>query len=154
MLHVENRSLRFLLLALSLLLPVLACVEYPGVPRDIGLGAVGQLPPAVADGTDSESEEVTFGREVQLELRDFELVPADITVAAGEVTFTLVNAGRFTHDFRVEGEGVDEKSPRVAAGRTDEWSITLAPGIYHISCPISNHEDRGMIGTMTVVPSD
>jgi plastocyanin len=154
MVQVERRSLRILLMALAFLLPVLACVEYPGVPRDIGLGAVGQLPPAVGGGTDSAGEEATFGREVQLELRDFELVPADITVSAGEVTFTLVNAGRFTHDFRVEGEGVDEKSPRVAAGRTDEWSITLAPGIYHISCPISNHEDRGMIGTMTVVPSD
>jgi plastocyanin len=151
--HVENRSLRFLLLALSLLLPVLACVEYPGVPRG-GLGAVGQLPPAVAGGTDSAGEEATFGREAQLELRDFELVPADITVTAGEVTFTLVNAGRFTHDFRIEGEGVDEKSPRVAAGRSHEWSITLAPGIYDISCPISNHSDRGMVGTMTVVPSD
>lgn len=154
MVQVERRPLRILLMTLAFLLPVLACVEYPGVPRAIGQGTGSQLPASATAESDSEDGQVAFVREVQLELRDFELVPSDLTASAGEITFTLVNAGRFTHDFRVEGEGVDEKSPRVAAGRTDEWSITLAPGVYHISCPISNHEDRGMVGTLTVTPSD
>jgi uncharacterized cupredoxin-like copper-binding protein len=80
------------------------------------------------------------------------LFPGAITVPAGEITFVLTNAGRYTHDFRIEGEGVDEKSPRVAAGRTGEWTITLTPGEYNISCPISNHADRGMTGTLLVTP--
>ncbi len=91
------------------------------------------------------------GRVAEIDLRDFELVPADLTLTSGEITFILSNAGRFTHDFRVEGAGVDAKSPRVGAGRTDEWSITLDPGEYVISCPISNHADRGMVGTLIVV---
>ncbi len=144
----------FLIIAL-----VVACGEYPGVPRqlagDSGLGSAS-LPPAggseVDSGSTSGSSQVVSGNAAQIELKDFELVPVDLTVSAGEVTFTLVNGGRFTHDFRIKGEGLDEKSPRISAGRTGEWAITLAPGIYHISCPISNHADRGMVGTLTVIP--
>jgi uncharacterized cupredoxin-like copper-binding protein len=75
-----------------------------------------------------------------------------MTVKAGTITFVLTNEGRYTHDFRVEGQGVDERAPKVGRGRSREWEITLAPGSYNISCPISNHADRGMIGTLEVVP--
>jgi uncharacterized cupredoxin-like copper-binding protein len=114
------------------------------------------LPPAnefnaTSSGLASSSQ-IVIGNAVRIELRDFELVPSDLTVPAGEVTFTLINAGRYTHDFRVEGENLDEKSPRISAGRTGEWKIKLEPGVYRISCPISNHADRGMVGTLTVTP--
>ncbi len=129
-----------------------AACEYPGVDR--GLSATGaSLPPVggVDSGSSSDNGQVVAGRIAEIALRDFELVPADLTVSSGEITFILSNDGRFTHDFRVEGEGVDEKSPRVGAGRDGEWNITLDPGEYVISCPISNHADRGMVGTLIVV---
>ncbi len=140
-----------------LILAVLACGEYPGVPRQLaGYSADGSsLPPAAGsetDGSTSGSSQVVVGNNVEIELRDFEIVPSDLTLTAGNVTFTLVNAGRYTHDFRIEGEGLDEKSPRISAGRTDEWAVALAPGVYQLTCPISNHSDRGMIGTLTVTP--
>lgn len=141
----------FIFTAIAVALICAAC-EYPGVDR--GLTATGaSLPPVggVDSGSSAENGQVVTGRIAEIELRDFELVPADLTMSSGEITFTLSNGGRFTHDFRVEGEGVDEKSPRVGAGRTDEWSITLDPGEYRISCPISNHADRGMAGTLIVV---
>ena len=143
--------------AFVLILAVLACGEYPGVPRQLaGYSADGSsLPPAAGsetDGATSGSSQVVFGNNVEIELRDFEIVPSDLTLTAGNVTFTLVNAGRYTHDFRIEGEGLDEKSPRISAGRTDEWAVALAPGVYQLTCPISNHSDRGMIGTLTVTP--
>ena len=138
----------------TLLLVTLACGEAPGVPRQFA-GSDGSgvlLPPSSSGGALSTGGgQVAAGNSVQIELKDFELSPADILVSAGEVTFTLVNAGRYTHDFRIEGEGFDEKSPRVGVGRTSEWSVTLAPGEYVITCPISNHSERGMIGTLTVV---
>lgn len=148
-----------LLPMIVLTLSMLACGEYPGVPRQLAGDSVlgsASLPPAggseVDAGSTSGSSQVVSGNVVQIELKDFEIVPTDLTVSAGEITFTLVNAGRFTHDFRLKGEGLDEKSPRISAGRTGEWAITLAPGVYHISCPISNHADRGMVGTLTVIP--
>ncbi len=157
--RIQSRFVAFLYVNFVLLLAAaLACGEYPGVPRQLagnsGLENPGLPPASGAEGGSSSApgSQVVSGQAVRIELRDFELVPADLTVPAGDVTFTLVNAGRYTHDFRVEGEGLDEKSPRVAAGRTGEWAITLAPGVYHLSCPISNHADRGMVGTLTVVP--
>ncbi len=142
----------FVVTSIALALICASCGEYPGVDR--GLSATGaSLPPVgrVDSTTNADTGQVVAGRVAEIDLRDFELVPADLTVTSGKITFTLSNAGRFTHDFRVEGEGVDAKSPRVGAGRTDEWSITLDPGEYRISCPISNHADRGMVGTLIVV---
>lgn len=138
----------------------LACGEYPGVPRQLAGGAItgaAEIPSAArtdaaASSDPTSGSQVVTGGAVELELRDFEIVPSDLTVPAGDITFTLVNGGRYTHDFRIQGEGLDEKSPRVAAGRTGEWAITLEPGVYQISCPISNHADRGMTGTLTVTP--
>ena len=156
-LRVYARHL-FLFSIIAMALAAVACGEHPGVPRQLSGGPVSGaagLPSASGAGAASSSasgSQIVTGNAVQIELRDFELVPSDLTVSAGEVTFTLVNAGRYTHDFRIEGEGLDEKSPRVSAGRTGEWKITLEPGVYHISCPISNHSDRGMTGTLTVTP--
>jgi uncharacterized cupredoxin-like copper-binding protein len=84
-------------------------------------------------------------------LHDFRLEPDEVSVRAGTITFVLSNEGRYTHDFRVKGLGTDEKAPKVGRGRNLEWRITLDPGTYSISCPISNHADRGMVGTLTVV---
>ncbi|MFQ5593712.1 MAG: cupredoxin domain-containing protein [Anaerolineae bacterium] len=149
----------FLLSLIAIALAAVACGEYPGVPRQLAGGAItgaAEIPSAA--GTDAASSnptsdsQVVTGGAVEIELRDFEIVPSDLTVSAGDITFTLVNGGRYTHDFRIQGEGLDEKSPRVAAGRTGEWKITLEPGVYNISCPISNHADRGMVGTLTVTP--
>jgi plastocyanin len=87
---------------------------------------------------------------VVIALKDFSLNPDSITVKAGNIVFVLKNEGRYTHDFRVEGQGIDEKSPRVSAGRERQWEMTLQPGEYRISCPISNHDERGMVGTLVV----
>ena len=99
----------------------------------------------------AEDPEVVAKNRVELSLKDFVLSPDTLTARAGTITFVLTNEGRYTHDFRVDGNGVDKKAPKVGRGRTREWEITLGPGIYAISCPISNHADRGMVGTLTVV---
>jgi plastocyanin len=147
---------------------LLAACEYPGVPH----------PQAAGEGTDGEPTETptaatpvgtpgtapteTTTEEpegppalegtVEIALKDFELVPDELTVKAGEVTFVLPNEGRYTHDFLIEGEGVELNAGKVGARRSMEWEVTLEPGEYRILCRISNHDERGMLGTMTVVP--
>lgn len=141
---------------------VLPACEYPGVPHRLAAEASAENPSKVVaappssaatstDGSQSASASVLQGK-VPVTQRDFKLVPDTLTVKAGPVTFVLKNEGRFTHDFRVEGQGLDEKAPKVGSGRTMEWKINLKPGTYRISCPVSNHADRGMVGTLTVVP--
>lgn len=149
------------LLPLLLMVPLLVACEYPGVVHRLAAEAPAENPPkAVAasrssapppsDGSQSASTSVLQGK-VPVTQRDFKLVPDTLTVKAGAVTFALKNEGRYTHDFRVEGQGVDQKAPKVGSGRTLEWKINLKPGTYRISCPVSNHADRGMVGTLTIV---
>ncbi len=146
-----------ILMALAVML---AACEYPGVPHPQAGQADGELRPApspnVPEASASSNEGVSpesaiLEGLVEISLKDFKLEPDQITIKAGKITFVLINGGRYTHDFRVEGQGVDEKAPRVAAGREFRWELTLEPGEYHVSCPISNHDERGMVGTLVVV---
>ncbi len=153
-------SVVVLVSTLAVLTVMLSACEYPGVPHPQAGQAAGELRPTpspeVLEPPDSPSEEPhpessTQEGPVEIALKDFKLEPEQITVKAGKVTFVLINKGRYTHDLRVEGQGVDEKAPRVGAGREFRWELTLEPGEYHISCPISNHDERGMVGTLVVV---
>lgn len=159
-----NMSTTVVILTVMFML-VSAC-EYPGITHPLAAQAIQvesnnprkltDVPPATADSFEPQDKEPLEPLEpqdtVQVELHDFRLVPNEITVKAGIVTFVLKNEGRYTHDFRVEGQGIDEKAPKVGRGREREWQITLPPGSYEISCPVSNHSSRGMTGTLTVVP--
>ncbi|MFQ5860215.1 MAG: cupredoxin domain-containing protein [Dehalococcoidia bacterium] len=136
---------------------LLTACESPGIRHPLA----AQAEPS-PQSTPSPSPEPTLPQQtptpeplqdtVQISLKDFRLEPDEVVaVKAGTVTFVLQNEGRYTHDFRVKGQGIDEKAPKVGRGRTREWQVTLTPGTYRISCPISNHADRGMTGTLTVV---
>ncbi len=148
------------LLALALLLT--GC-EYPGIPHPQAVSAAAEEPQAAETAISSPSpspdvqtpdqqpaEPEPLLATVNVALKDFRLDPDELMAKAGTVTFVLKNDGRYTHDFRVEGNGIDEKAPKVGRGRERDWQITLPPGTYRISCPISNHSDRGMTGTLTV----
>lgn len=145
------------LLVLSLIL--VAC-EYPGVPHPLAAqvetsASAPSSPtptPSLVQNPDTGSKEPEPLQDtVHIGLKDFRLDPDSVKAKAGTITFVLKNGGRYTHDFRVEGQGIDDKAPKVGQGRTFEWQIALTPGTYRISCPISNHADRGMTGTLDVV---
>lgn len=146
-----------LLLVLAL---VLTACEYPGIPHPLAAqtdnsGTTSPSPtPTVAasNGDQGANSSDPAQATVHISLKDFVLDPETVAAKAGTITFVLKNEGRYTHDFRVEGQGTDEKAPKVGQGRTFEWQIALTPGTYHISCPISNHADRGMVGTLEVIP--
>lgn len=127
--------------------PLAVAEELPHVAAPVAPASAPPAPPpsaAPAVVTPAPSPEA------RIALKDFELDPNEVTARAGTITFILSNEGRYTHDFRVEGNGVDDRAPKVGAGRTLEWRTTLQPGTYKISCPISNHADRGMTGTLVV----
>lgn len=136
----------------------LTACEYPGVSHHLAAAQTEKDSPRTAPTSQTEaSPQPKNGQAsnilqgtVMISLKDFKLDPDNLAVKAGAITFVLKNEGRYTHDFRVEGQGVNEKSPKVGSGRTIEWQITLEPGKYRISCPVSNHADRGMEGNLTV----
>jgi plastocyanin len=75
--------------------------------------------------------------------------PTDATAQAGEVTIELVNESSVPHAVEVEGNGVEEESETVTGGNTT-LTVDLEPGEYELYCPVGNHKDQGMDGTLTV----
>jgi len=90
------------------------------------------------------------GGQIEIALKEYEMVPNKIRVKPGAVTFVLRNEGRFAHDFHVEGPGVEAYAAKFSPGRTVRLEVTLREGEYKISCPLSNHDERGMHGTLVV----
>ena len=152
--------------------------EHPGVPREVGelppwfvaeVGSLRKAPgpalPAAADqpaagaertgapsskaAADDDFVEVA-GSEVKIILKEYQLVPNKIRVRPGRVaiTFVLRNEGRFAHNFHVEGPGVETTAAKFGPGNTVRLEVTLKEGEYKISCPLSNHDQRGMHGML------
>jgi plastocyanin len=75
--------------------------------------------------------------------------PADLSAAAGSVTITLVNESDVPHAVEVEGNGVEEESETITASETD-LTVDLEAGEYVFYCPVGQHRQNGMEGTLTV----
>lgn len=77
---------------------------------------------------------------------------SSLTAKAGEVTVALRNPASATapHAVEVEGEGVEEESEVIDPGATTRLTVNLEAGTYEFYCPVGNHADAGMEGTLTV----
>jgi plastocyanin len=72
-----------------------------------------------------------------------------LTAKAGKVTINFDNPSQTPHAVEIEGNGVEEESDTVTAGKA---SVTadLEPGTYDFYCPVGNHRAGGMEGKLTV----
>jgi plastocyanin len=75
--------------------------------------------------------------------------PGELSAAAGSVTIKLVNESSVPHAVEVEGNGVEEESETITAGET-ELTVDLEAGEYTFYCPVGQHRQNGMEGTLTV----
>lgn len=153
--------------------------EHPGVPRDPGAppswfagtpavtgahphnagaavasakpGASAAPVPAEAGAAEGDYKDFANG-EIAIDLKEYEFVPSRIRTRPGAVVFVLRNAGRFAHDFHVEGPGVEVYAEKFSPGRTVRVQAVLQEGEYKVSCPLSNHDERGMNGKLIVTP--
>jgi len=80
-------------------------------------------------------------------------LPAD-TVRPGKYTFQVVNDGRYSHAFEVEGEAKEWETARLEPGQRAELTIDLGPGTYQLYCPVEDahgsHVNLGMRRTLVV----
>lgn len=86
---------------------------------------------------------------VTVSLNEWAIAPAEMTVSAGKVTFTVTNAGMIDHDFAIDGAG---KIDLITPADTKTLEITLEPGSYNILCDLAGHKEAGMVGKLTVIP--
>jgi plastocyanin len=78
--------------------------------------------------------------------------PAELSAGAGTVTITMENpeGNQMPHTVAIEGEGVEESGENVEAGATATVTADLQPGTYTFYCPVGQHRQNGMEGTLTV----
>jgi len=132
-----------LLLSAGLLL-VAGC----GDDEDEGSGGGASTPQATeeAAGGGGEGEALTLtadpGGNISWE-------PGELSAPAGSVTIKLVNESDVPHAVEVEGNGVEEESEIITAGET-ELTVDLEAGEYTFYCPVGQHRQNGMEGTLTV----
>ena len=75
----------------------------------------------------------------------------EYTAQAGDVTFVVKNPSKMTHQFSVEDNGVNYKSPNIKPGSTNNYTIKGLPaGAYQIVFNYPGHKAGGMIATLTV----
>ena len=75
--------------------------------------------------------------------------PTELTAPAGQVTIDYGNPSDTPHAVTIEGDGVEEKSETVTGGKASV-SADLKAGTYTFYCPVGDHRDGGMEGTLTV----
>jgi uncharacterized cupredoxin-like copper-binding protein len=77
---------------------------------------------------------------------------SDLSATAGRVTIALDNpsGNQLPHAVEVEGNGVEQESEIVQPGNDASVTAQLRPGRYTFYCPVGNHRELGMEGTLTV----
>ena len=69
------------------------------------------------------------------------------TVPAGKVTFVITNNGKLVHNFDITGVHTGKL---LAPGKSETWTVTLAPKKYSYLCDVPFHAGYGMVGSLTV----
>jgi plastocyanin len=102
-------------------------------------------------GSDDEGGESSGGQTVEVVATEFAFDPADVSVdEAGETTFTVSNEGEFPHALEIEGNGIEEETEELGPGESGSVTVDLEPGEYELYCPVGDHRERGMVGTLVV----
>jgi uncharacterized cupredoxin-like copper-binding protein len=107
-------------------------------------------PETTAEETTASGGGGGAGGTVDISETEFQLDPADATVAAGTVTFNVANDGGTTHNLEIEGNGVEEVTDDLEPGQSGKLTVDLQPGTYEMYCAIDDHRGQGMEGELTV----
>ncbi len=89
---------------------------------------------------------------VQVELKEWAIVPAGMGIPPGATSFTVVNSGEFGHNLVIKNGNteVGRTQTFTKAESPKELDVDLQPGAYTWLCDIPGHADKGMKGTLTV----
>lgn len=89
---------------------------------------------------------------IQVNETEMSLDPSDITLdRPGTYVFRAENVGNVVHSLRIEGNGIEAQQTRdIGPGESADLTVALQPGTYELDCPVGNHEELGMRGSLTV----
>jgi plastocyanin len=90
--------------------------------------------------------------QVQVQLKEWAIVPAGMGIPTGATSFNVINNGEFAHNLVI-------KNGNTEVGRTPNFTkaespkvleLDMKPGAYTWLCDIPSHAEQGMKGTLTV----
>jgi cupredoxin-like protein len=88
---------------------------------------------------------------VEITLHDYRLTPQIVTTRRKTLTFRVVNDGRLPHNFHIRGVGRERlEIGTLLPGESTAKTVTLPRGDFRMYCSISNHEELGEYGSLTV----
>ena len=106
---------------------------------------------AACAGDEPEETASQSALNVDIVATEYAFTPENLTVPAGEVTFTVRNDGQEEHEFEIfQGDRVIDEIEGLIPGLERDLTITLDPGEYRIVCLLNDHLARGMEATLTV----
>jgi plastocyanin len=73
-----------------------------------------------------------------------------LTAQPGKVTIVMDNPSDLPHAVEIEGSGVEVAGETVGKGGVSKASADVKAGEYEYYCPVGNHKEAGMEGTLTV----
>jgi uncharacterized cupredoxin-like copper-binding protein len=100
--------------------------------------------------TTSTTTTTSAATSVPVSEAEFKITFPKSKLAAGSYSFEVKNEGKIQHDLVVEGNGVDEKTPTIDAGKSATLKVDLKPGTYDVYCSIPGHKQAGMDLKLTV----
>jgi uncharacterized cupredoxin-like copper-binding protein len=100
----------------------------------------------IVAGPSTAARSHSAGTAVTVTATEFHFKLSKTSVPHGTVTFTLKNAGKVGHDFKIGGK----KTPVVSPGKTAKLTVTLKAGKQAYSCTVPGHAAAGMKGTLKV----
>ena len=103
-------------------------------------------PPSSAVGGPQSTAPAPAGGEIELEAKDNEFVPLEITAKAGDIRIVMENTGVAAHTFTNSDLGVDVNADGGKSATIDLKDVK--PGKYHFICKY--HESLKMVGELKV----
>lgn len=92
------------------------------------------------------------GNRIAIALGDYRLKPQRVVAHRGLLTIELRDAGRVPHAFHLlRGDRVTGRQRTLKPGAAGVLTVHVRPGSYRMLCPLSNHSELGMYGTLTVL---
>ena len=147
------RTFALIALVLSLAVPLAACGDDDDSGSS-GSGGGGEAKQEEKASTGSETEAGSAGGETLEIAADpggaLKFDKSSLTAKAGKVMIVMDNPSDLPHAVEIEGNGVEVAGDTVMKGGVSEASADLKPGEYEFYCPVGNHKDAGMEGTLTV----
>lgn len=128
---------------------LLAAVAAAAALAVAGCGDDEETDTAAQEETTEQTD--TGGGESTVEVSGVEYAfePPDPTVEEdGQISIEFTNDGQIQHALEIEE--LEESTETIEGGQSTTLTTSLDSGDYTIYCPVGDHRERGMEGTLTV----